>query len=266
MKKISREILDSVYNSYNKRELVSPDPLEFLFAYKHKKDREIAGLIAASLAYGRVAQILKSVSSVLSPMGASPYSFIDSHAKKDFKKIFSGFKHRFTTDSELADFLHGIKITLSEYGSLEACFDDGYKNTHETVHEALTGFAAKLKKPSGSNKSSLLPDPALKSACKRLHLFLRWMIRSDEVDPGGWKNSYTPKLIVPLDTHMYHFGKFYGFTSRAGADILTALEITSGFRRLCPDDPVKYDFALTRFGRRNELNWEILDGIMNDFA
>ena len=266
MKKISREMLDAVYVKYNKKELISPDPLEFLFHYDNIKDREITGLIAACLAYGKVAQILKSAGMVLSCMGESPSDFIGSHTLKDFTKIYKDFKHRFTTGGELAFFLYGIKEVISNYGSLEACFYDGFDGSGETVHEALTAFTAKLMKPSPLHKNSLLPDPSLGSACKRLHLFLRWMIRSDEVDPGGWKNSYLSKLIVPLDTHMYHFGKFYGFTSRKSADLAAASEITAGFRRLCPDDPVKYDFALTRFGIRHELNWEILDGIMRDFA
>ena len=266
MKKISREMLDAVYDRYNKKELISPDPLEFLFYYENIKDREIAGLIAACLAYGKVTQILKSVDAVLSRMGESPSDFIDSHTLKDFTKIYKDFKHRFTTGSELANFLYGIKNVIRNYGSLEACFDEGFDGSAETVHAALTGFTLKLTESSEMSKNSLLPDPSRGSACKRLHLFLRWMIRSDEVDPGGWKNSYSAKLIVPLDTHMYRFARFYGFTLRKSADLVAASEITAGFRRLCPDDPVKYDFALTRFGIRHELNWEILDGIMRDFA
>jgi len=259
-------MLDAVYDKYNKKELISPDPLEFLFHYDNIKDREIAGLIAACLAYGKVAQILKSVDAVLSRMGESPLTFIENHTPEDFAKIYGDFKHRFTTGGELANFLRGVKSVISNYGSLEACFYEGFDDSQETVHEALTVFAAKLMELSKTSKNSMLPDPSLGSACKRLHLFLRWMIRSDEVDPGGWKNSYSSKLIVPLDTHMYRFGRFYGFTSRNNAGLAAALEITAGFRELCPDDPVKYDFALTRFGIRHELNWEILDGIMRDFA
>ena len=261
-KKISFEILERVYQQYNKRELVHPDPLEFLFAYKNIQDREIVGLVASSLAYGRVAQILKSVNIVLMPMEGSPADFILSHSKNDFEKIYSGFKHRFTTSEDLVNFLCGIKFVVSEYGSLENCMAMGLDPADETLSEALNLFVEKLKLPAKIKTSSLLPNPSLSSACKRLYLFLRWMIRSDEVDPGGWHGISAAKLIVPLDTHMFHFGTFYGFTSRKSADAAAAKEITAGFKSLCPDDPVKYDFALTRFGIRNDLNWGMLDELL----
>ena len=112
-----------------------------------------------------------------------------------------------------------------------------------------------------ADKSSLLPDPSRGSAVKRLNLYLRWMVRKDDVDPGGWEDVPASKLIVPLDTHMYHFGQCYGFTCRKSADLKTAIEITRGFRQLNPEDPVKYDFAITRFGIRNELCWDDLDSM-----
>lgn len=264
MKEITIQILEKVYTLYNKREYVHPDPLEFLFAYENIRDREIAAIIASSLAYGRVAQILKSVYAVLSPMNGRPADFLLSHTKREIGKIYSGFKHRFTTDIELSDFLCGIKSVIAEYGSLESCMFEEAKAEQETLAYALTAFTKKLNALSKSNRSSLLPDPSRKSACKRLYLFLRWLIRKDDVDPGGWNPVYASKLIVPLDTHMFHFGSFYGFTSRKSPDIETAKEITFGFKRLCPHDPVKFDFALTRFGIRNDLNWSILDKLLEE--
>ena len=264
MKNITIETLENVYRQYNKRGLISPDPLEFLFAYKNKNDREITALIASSLAYGRVSQILKSISHVLHVMGNSPYEFIKTNDMQYFLSSFAGFKHRFTTGEELADFLHAIKQVIAKYGSLEKCFNVGYNPEHETIHEALTAFVAKLRAESSYPKNSLLPNPALGSACKRLNLFLRWMVRSDDVDPGGWNKKFASKLIVPLDTHMFHFGRSYGFTARKNADLTAAKEITAAFRKLCPHDPVKFDFAITRFGIRHELNWNDLDKIVNE--
>ncbi len=263
MKTPDAETLDQIYSLYNRRELIHPDPLEFPADIKDIRDREITGLVAACLAYGRVAMIIKNVSAVLTPMEGKPADFIESHTEKDFKKLYSDFKHRFTTGQEMAFFLSGIKDACREYGSLENCFADGFDDTAETVHQALSAFTARLRKFS-QGKNSLLPDPSLKSPCKRLHLFLRWMIRKDDVDPGGWNPEWRSKLIVPLDTHMFHFGKFYGFTSRKNADIETAMEITSGFRKICPEDPVKYDFALTRFGIRYDMNWGDLDRIIDE--
>lgn len=263
MKKITITILEAVYKEYNKRGLISPDPLEFLFSYNNKNDREIVGLIASSLAYGRVSQILKSINLVLEAMDGSPAEFIYNRSRADFLKIFALFKHRFTTGEELADFLNAIKQVVIQYGSLEKCFDAKYNDSHATIYEALAGFTAELRGCLLTPKNSLLPDPTLRSACKRLNLFLRWMVRSDDVDPGGWNQKYMPKLIIPLDTHMFHFGRNYGFTSRKSADLTAALEITEAFREICPEDPVKFDFSITRFGIRHELNWSDLNRLLN---
>jgi len=107
----------------------------------------------------------------------------------------------------------------------------------------------RLVKAMGRERSYLLPDPRLGSACKRLNLYLRWMVRRDAVDPGGW-NVPPAKLVVPLDTHMHALGRALGLTDRRSADLRTALEITAAFRAIAPDDPVRYDFALTRLGMR----------------
>jgi uncharacterized protein (TIGR02757 family) len=264
MNRISRQTLELIYSRYNRRELIHPDPLEFLFHYNDVADREIAGLIASSLAYGRVSQILKSVSGVLSEMGPSPARFLMKTGKLDLAGTFSAFKHRFTTGAELTDFLYSIGRLIREYGSLEKCFNAGYGSEAETVNEALSAFANMLKKNMAAGKSSLLPDPARGSACKRLHLFLRWMVRRDDVDPGGWDSVSPSKLIVPLDTHMYHFSTCHGFTVRKNADLTTALEITRGFRSICVEDPVKFDFSLTRFGIRHDMCWNDLDGILDE--
>lgn len=264
MSSISKDTLEKIYQRYNLHALIHPDPLEFLFNYSGIRDREIVSLIASSLAYGRVAQILKSVTSVLSKMGSSPADFLSSHSRSDFLKIYSGFKHRFTTSGELADFLFGIQTVLKSYGSLEACFASGFSESDETVHQALASFVGEIKLAGQISGSSLLPDPSRGSACKRLHLFLRWQVRHDSVDPGGWNTKYLSKLIVPLDTHMFRFSTCYGFTARKNADLKAAVETTRGFRAFMPEDPAKYDFALTRFGIRADLCWNDLNSLLAD--
>lgn len=108
----------------------------------------------------------------------------------------------------------------------------------------------------------LLADPGKSSACKRSHLFLRWMVRKDRVDPGGWDSVSPACLVVPIDTHMYRIGSVLGFTRRKSADKMCALEITRGFRRLAPNDPVRYDFALTRFGIRQQFDMDDLNAFL----
>jgi uncharacterized protein (TIGR02757 family) len=245
--------LCDLYTKYNHREFVHPDPLEFLYDYRKLADREIVGLIASSLAYGRVHQILKSVGSVLQRMG-SPYSFLMNSSKQSLLQDFKDFKHRFTTGEELATMLYGIKQTLEQHGSLNTCFMKRLESSHETVIPALSSFVGELSAVFQSRPRSLLPSPKSGSACKRLNLFLRWMVRKDEVDPGGWDNVPASKLVVPLDVHMHRISLQLGLTSRKQANLKAAYEITTAFRRLEPDDPVRYDFALTRLGIRDDLD------------
>jgi uncharacterized protein (TIGR02757 family) len=175
-----------------------------------------------------------------------------------FKKIFSGFKHRFTTAEDLINLLGGIRSVCERYGSIHTCFREGHGEQHETVHEALCFLVDQLRRKDGRKSNSLLPLPERGSACKRLHLFLRWMVRKDDVDPGGWHDVSPSKLIVPLDTHMHRICSRLGMTARKQGDLKTAMEITRAFRRLVPEDPVKYDFVLTRLGIRNDCDPEDL--------
>jgi uncharacterized protein (TIGR02757 family) len=240
--------LNDIYAKYNKCRFVSPDPLEFLQRYKNPADREIAALIASSLAYGKVGQILKAVNFVLSKLGRNPKKLILSSCEAELKKIFKNFKYRFTQGSEIVDLLTAIKKTIKKYGSLNRCFLSHFNKKDPTVLKAMSGFMRELGKC-----PTLIPCPDKKSAFKRMNLFLRWQVRCDNVDPGGWKGIAKSKLIIPLDTHMHKIAKKLRLTERKSADSKTALEITKNFSKLCPADPVKFDFALTRFGIRKEL-------------
>ncbi|HDS29524.1 MAG TPA: TIGR02757 family protein [Firmicutes bacterium] len=245
--------MESLYRKYNHREFVHPDPLEFLYRYDDIRDREIAGLIASVLAYGKVKQILRSVGTVLDKM-ESPREFLEKLSKASILKTFSGFRHRFTTGEKSALLLYGVKKVNEKYGSLEACFMKGFSDEDENVYRALEKFALALYANAGLEYCHILPMPCYGSACKRLNLFLRWMVRRDEVDPGGWYNVHPRKLIVPLDTHMHKIGLALGLTGRKQADFRAALDLTNMFKTITPDDPVRYDFALTRLGIRDDCD------------
>ncbi|MGD9818062.1 MAG: TIGR02757 family protein [Desulfomonilaceae bacterium] len=245
--------LCELYDTYNKREFVHPDPLEFLYDYDDIRDREIVALVSSSLAYGGVKQILKSVSAALSRI-PDPADTILSCSRNELIARYTDFKHRFTTGEELALMLFGIQSVIKEYGSLQACFVSGLSKTDETILPALANFVSKLSEVFDGKPRSLLPSPVNGSACKRLNLFLRWMIRKDEVDPGGWDDIPTSKLVVPVDIHMRRISSSLGLTSRKAADLKTAVEITNAFRKISPDDPVRYDFCLTRLGIRDDLD------------
>ncbi|MCJ7745816.1 MAG: TIGR02757 family protein [Actinobacteria bacterium] len=254
------ESLEGLYNKYNRREFVHPDPLEFLYSYDELADREIVALIASLLAYGKVAQILKSVGAVLERMGPSPAEFLAASSDRSLVHELSGFKHRMTTGQDLARVLEGAKRVIERYGSLNGCFVSGIRKGDETVIPALSSFVAEISEESGGSCEFHLPSPDRGSACKRLNLFLRWLVRKDEVDPGGWEGVPPSKLVVPLDTHMHKICFEHGLTKRRQADLRTALEITSRFRGITPDDPVKYDFALTRLGIRDDASFDQISG------
>lgn len=245
--RFTKAVLEKIYEKYNRREFVHPDPLEFLYLYDDQRDREIVALIASSLAYGRVKQILRSVSQVLDSIGA-PAEFVSSASEADTKKLFGKFKHRFTTGAEVAALLSGIGRIIDGRGSLQDCFASFASLKDENVVPALNSFASELLRASNGKCETLIPDPQRGSACKRLNLFLRWMVRADDVDPGGWNRISPAKLVVPLDTHMHRIAYTHRLTDRKAADLKTALEITRAFAKFSPVDPVRYDFALTRPG------------------
>ena len=251
----SKEKLEALYLAYNRRCYVHPDPLEFLYGFHDPLDVEVVGFIASSLAYGNVKQILRSVSLVLAKMGSSPSAFLHNLPFSRIAGTFSDFKHRFTTGQDLARMLWGMRLVIEKHGSLQKCFMSRLRRDDHTVIPALSAFVENVF-PDGCD--FLIPAPAKGSACKRLNLFLRWMVRHDEVDPGGGDGVPPSKLLVPLDTHMHRIAVTLGLTKRKQADLRTAVEITEAFKKLSPSDPVRYDFVLTRFGIRKDLDQTVL--------
>ena len=247
--------LEELYRTYNRREFVHPDPLEFVLRFEDPADQEIAGLIASGLAYGRVGHILKSLERIFVVLG-HPSVDLSVLSKKELLETFGSFRHRWTTGEELASLLRGVAVLRDEYGSLENCFLQGTGEGDQDVIPALIGFVAKLRSASGRRDSSLLACPSMGSACKRMFLYLRWMVRRDEVDPGPWTRVSSAQLIVPLDVHMHRVSHRFGLTSRKQADLKSAIQVTEFFRQLEPADPVMYDFALTRPGIHPELEPE----------
>ena len=246
-----KDVLEKLYRKYNRRSLIKPDPLQFVYRYRRKADMEIAAFLASALAYGRVEQIEKSLAGLLGQMGNSPFEFVQNFDGEQKKKLKS-FKHRFTTGDDISDLLKLLQIVLSKFGSVEEFFIQGYSDSDKNIIPALSRFCDLLTAGHNGQMTRglkhLLADPAKGSVCKRLNLFLRWMVRDDDVDTGLWKVVDKAKLIVPVDVHMARLCKILGFYDRKGVSLSTALEITAGFRQIEPADPVKYDFALSRIG------------------
>lgn len=248
-------VLKKLYEKYNHRRVIAPDPLQFVYKFSDAKDMEVAAFLASSLAYGRVRQIEKSLKDLLGRMGNRPFEFAMNFNKSKREKL-QDFKHRFTTGDDISDLLELLKKVLKKHGSIEKYFLLGYSPQDETIIGALSTFCDSLLQmhcktfaghiPKGLGY--LLARPAAGSACKRLNLFLRWMVRDDDVDAGLWKSVDKAKLVVPIDVHMGRLCNILGLYDQKTVSMSAALKVTESFREIEPADPVKYDFALSRIG------------------
>ena len=250
-----RNVLEKLYKRYNRRELISPDPLQFLYRYSDPADIEITAFLASALAYGRVQQIEKSLNNLLGRMGDSPSGFVINF-DKDKRRTLKDFKHRFTAGDDISDLLALLKTAINRCGSIEKYFALGYNPGDRNIIPALSKFCNSLldihaaggKRQPSRGLKYLLVSPDGGSACKRLNLFLRWMVRDDDVDTGLWKSIEKARLIVPIDVHMGRLCKILGLYGRKTVSLSAAEEITESFAEIEPADPVKYDFALSRIG------------------
>jgi uncharacterized protein (TIGR02757 family) len=216
---------------------------------------EVAGFLAAELAYGRVQQIEKSLTNLFGRMGDSPFQFVRDFDEQKRAKL-KDFRHRFTAGDDISDLLELLRDVLGKFGSIEKFFVQGYNPGDKNIIPALSKFCDSLLEMYAETQnehipkglSFLLPRPTAGSACKRLNLFLRWMVRNDDVDAGLWKSIDKARLIVPVDVHMARLCRILGLYNRKTVSLSTAVKITESFAEIEPADPVKYDFALSRIG------------------
>lgn len=253
-----KPILDKFYRDFDFAGTISRDPIEFPHSYVRPEDREISGFIAASFAYGNVNLFKPIVRTLLSKMGGSPDAFIRQFNIRRDRNLFSGIKYRFNENDDIVAFFFLLHRLLKKHGSIEAAFRANYNEADADIGNALAGLIDALSETDtspvyGSNKKpaglmQLITSPRKGSACKRMNLYLRWMIRDKDIDFGIWKGIPKNKLVMPLDTHIARISKCLGFTSRKSQDWKMAIEITESLKKLDPDDPIKYDFALCHQG------------------
>jgi len=253
-----KETLDGFYREYNFKERVKHDPIEFPRRYSDPDDIEIAGFIASCLAYGKVDLFKPVIEKILKPGGPHPASFILNFDPKKDSKHFKGISYRFSKEDDILCFVYMIASTLRKWGSLRNLFYQNYRPEDKDIQKALAGFMSFFLsldtsaiyreniKPRGL--THLFPSPEKGSACKRMNLFLRWMVRNKDVDLGIWDKIPPSKLIIPVDTHIARISQCLGLTHRKTADWRTAVEITAALRKIDPQDPLKYDFALCHHG------------------
>lgn len=255
-----RTVLDELYASRSIQHLGN-DPLSFCHRYSDPADREIAAVIASSFAYGSVVIILRTLETIFSELGHSPRKYVERFDPQEGLRVFSGFKHRFNDGRDLCALLWGMRQMLEQSGSIQAFYVQGYHAADEDVGDSLNRYSAAVLSldydrvfggrtvPPDSYFPFMFPAPSSGSACKRLCMFLRWMVRPDDgIDLGLWNGVSPSQLIIPVDTHISRISRYLGFTGRKSADWRMAREITAALREYDPDDPVKYDFSLAHVG------------------
>lgn len=252
--------LEALYAGRSQQHLAN-DPLSFCHRYADPADREVAALIAAVFAYGSVAVIKGSLARIFDQLGSSPARFVDRFDPQRQRTVFDGFRHRFNTADDLRALLWAIRLIRQQAGSSEAYFAHCHDPAAETVEQGLNGFSSAILGldyrpvfgrgglPTESSFRFLFPAPAGGSACKRLCMFLRWVVRpADGIDLGLWTAVRPSQLVIPVDRHIERIARLLGLTTRRTPDWRMALEITAGLRRLAPEDPVRYDFSICHLG------------------
>jgi uncharacterized protein (TIGR02757 family) len=265
-----KDSLDRLYASFNFPES-APDPIQIVRRYDRVEDREVVAFIAAGLAFGRVASVIASVEAVCAVMGPEPGRFVRTFDPRRDGEPLQPLVHRWIRGGDLVSLLWILRTLIDRHGSLERAFLVGLDPEDEDVGEAieqLSGAARMVdlrpayghRPPKAPGVHYFLSRPSTGSACKRINLFLRWMVRRDGVDPGGWSDVSPGQLVVPLDTHTIRVGRCLKLTRRASPGWKMAVDITSALRALDPADPVRYDFALCHLSMMGACGWQTKQG------
>ena len=245
------DFLEDKYKEYSTTLFIKDDPIGIPHRFSQLQDIEIAGFFAAILAWGQRKTIINKCNLLMEYMGNTPYDFIKNHTDTDLKP-FENFKHRTFNSTDVLYFIDFLKRHYSDYSSLEDAFLLSWKKDDDDIGNSLIGFSDYFKShPDFPQRTSKhIATPARKSACKRLSMYLRWMVRKDAngVDFGVWNTIKPSQLICPLDVHVERVSKKLGLLTRKPTDWKAAQELTQKLKQYAPDDPVKYDFALFGLG------------------
>ncbi len=246
-----KDFLNTKVREYNRPFFIENDPVSVPHWFSKKADKEIAGFFAASFAWGNRATIINKCRELMQLMDNAPHEFCVNHTDNDLKRLLS-FKHRTFNTTDLLYFVSFFKEHYSQNPSLETAFTKWMQKEDENVENALNGFYRYFFSLPHVPPRTLkhIASPQKKSACKRINMFLRWMVRKDNngVDFGIWKNIDASQLVIPLDLHVARVARHFNLLERNSTDWLAAVELTSTMKTLDPADPAKYDFALFGLG------------------
>lgn len=246
-----KDFLNRKVDEYNQPSFIAPDPISIPHLFSKKQDTEIAGFFASIFAWGNRTTIIKKSKELMTLMDNAPHDFITNHSEKDLKRLLQ-FKHRTFNVTDLLYFILFLKHHYSQSASLETAFSRWMNKKDETIENALIGFHDYFfslhDAPVRTRKH--IATPKRNSSCKRLNMFLRWMVRKDNsgVDFGIWQSISPSQLICPIDVHVARVAQRFNLVQRKQTDWQTALELTDHLKKFDPRDPVKYDFALFGLG------------------
>jgi uncharacterized protein (TIGR02757 family) len=248
-----REELNRLYDGFNYPQSAR-DPIQIVRRYSRTDDREIVAFMASGLAFGRVASVMASVEAVCAVLGPAPAAFVRGFDPDRDGAPLRPLVHRWTRGRDLVGVIWILRELIRTHGSIEAAFAGAIDPAASDVSGALESFSSEARRvdlrpaygrvPKTPGAHYFFSRPSTGSACKRLNLFLRWMVRHDAVDPGGWTRVPARQLVVPLDTHTIRAGRCLRLTKRTSPGWKMATDITAALRAFDPDDPVRYDFAL----------------------
>ncbi|MGB0198682.1 MAG: TIGR02757 family protein [Flavobacteriaceae bacterium] len=243
-----RDFLNQKATQYNKSDFVATDPIQIPKQFTDPKEIEIAGFFAATIAWGNRASIIKNAQNLMERMGHTPYDFV-MHASEADLKVLKGFTHRTFNEIDARCFVYALRNIYASHDSMESLFTP--TDEERSLHHAISRFRKVFFSiPYPERTSKHVSNPQKGSAAKRLHMFLRWMVRQDPngVDFGIWKNISPSKLSCPLDVHSGNVARKLGLLKRKQNDLKALIELDTQLRKLDPQDPVKYDFALFGLG------------------
>lgn len=248
----TKEYLDLLVETYETKDFIKDDPVQFPHRFSSKNDVEIAGFLASIFAYGKREVFIGKLNKLFEKMNNKPYEFICSFNTDNH--ILDDFDYRFSIGIDIVQIVLILKALYSSGETLESLFAYGWKNT-QTVQGMLQTvvdyFYSRVTLPVTKGFYHLLPNPAKKSACKRLNMFLRWMVRDGEVDLGLWKFMPKSELLIPLDVHVAKISRTLGILGRSQNDYTAVLELMQKLKEFDANDPVKYDFAMFGYGVNN---------------
>lgn len=246
-----KDLLHKKFTQYNQPDFIQDDPISIPHSYQRQQDIEISGFLAAILAWGQRKVTISKCHQLLSMMDRAPYDFIRHHQPHDLKPFFR-FKHRTFNSTDTLYFIRFLKWYYQQYATLEEAFVQGLSSQDTSITSSLIGFHRLFFSlpdyPIRTRKH--IATPAQRAACKRMNLFLRWMVRRDTqgVDFGLWKRIQPHQLVCPCDVHVGRIARRLGLLHRKATDWKAAIILTQNLKTLCPLDPVKYDFALFGLG------------------